>query len=94
MVWTEGILPFNLNISSGPLKIAAHGPLTQLTKPQNMLQSSHVVTFYFAGKYRRCQSFAYIAHYVKIPWGDYLELDELHSIAAYKAHVKSSMNPN
>jgi hypothetical protein len=59
-----------------------------------MLQSSHVVTFYFAGKYRRCQSFAYIADYVKTPWGAYLELDELHSIAAYKAHVKSSMNPN
>jgi len=34
MVWTEGILPFNLNISSGPLKIASHGPLTQLTKPK------------------------------------------------------------
>jgi hypothetical protein len=59
-----------------------------------MLQSSHVVTFYLAGKYRRRQSFAYITHYVKTPWGAYLELDELHSIAAYKAHVKSSMNPN
>jgi hypothetical protein len=61
---------------------------------QNMLQSSHVFTFDFAGKYWRCQSFACIAHYVKTPWGAYLELDELHSIAAYKAHVKSSMNPN
>jgi hypothetical protein len=65
---------------------------------QNMLQSSYVVTFYFAGKNRRCQSFAYIClyclYYVKTPWGAYLELDELHSIAAYKAYVKSSMNPN
>jgi hypothetical protein len=58
-----------------------------------MLQSSHVVSFYLAGKYR-CQSFAYIADNVKAPWGAYFELDELHSLAAYKAHVKSSMNPN
>ncbi len=34
----------------------------------NMLQSSHV-TFYFAGKYGRCQSFAYIGHYEKSPFG-------------------------
>jgi hypothetical protein len=30
----------------------------------------------------------------KTPWGAYLELDELDSIAVYKAHVKSSMNPD
>jgi hypothetical protein len=51
------------------------------------------VHFYFAGKYLRRQCFAYIAHNEEDPWGAYLELDELDSIAVYKAHVKSSMNP-
>jgi hypothetical protein len=44
------------------------GPHTA-DQPANMLQSSHVVTFYFAGKYGRCQSFGYIADYEKTPFG-------------------------
>jgi hypothetical protein len=30
----------------------------------------------------------------KTPWEAYFELDELDSIAVYKAHVKSAMNPD
>ncbi len=65
MVWTERILPFILNISSSPLKIAAHRALTQLTKPKTCY-NLHMLSLFILqekiGGVNPLLIFAYIAY--------------------------------
>ncbi len=61
---------------------------------QNMLESSHIVTFILQENIWGVNPSLILHIMKKTPWEAYFELDELDSIAVYKAHVKSAMNPD
>lgn len=87
----KGILPFGLNIS---LQNSCSWALHTADQTQNMLESPHVVTFILQENIWGVNPSLILPIMKKTPWGAYLELDELDCIAVYKAHVKSSMNPD